>query len=168
MPLQAGDKFPSDVVFEWAPITDPDPTACGRPQSYDASKEFAGKKVVLVSVPGAFTPGCQAYHLPPYISKLDDLKAKGIDLVVVIASNDAWVMSAWGKVNGVKGESPIYFMSDTKTFFSKNYGWAAGMGERNGRWVMIVGKDGTISYSDHEQNPSQVTVTGADAVIAKL
>ncbi|KAI9693351.1 MAG: hypothetical protein M1822_005347 [Bathelium mastoideum] len=59
-------------------------------------------------------------------------------------------------------------MSDTKTFFSKNYGWAAGMGERNGRWVMIVGKDGTISYSDHEQNPSQVTVTGADAVIAKL
>ena len=53
-------------------------------------------------------------------------------------------------------------MSDTKTFFSKNHGWAAGMGDRNGRWVMIVEKDGTISYADHESNPSQVTVSVHD------
>lgn len=113
----------------WAPITDADPTACGRPQEYDASKEWAGKKVVLVSVPGAFTPGCQAHHLPPYIQKLGELKSKGVDVVAVIASNDSWVMNAWGKVNGVKGDD-ILFLSDTKTFFSKNYGWAAGMGDR--------------------------------------
>lgn len=94
-----------------APITDPDPTACGIPQTFDASKEFAGKKVVLVSVPGAFTPGCQAYHIPPYFSNLDKLLQKGVDLVVVIASNDAWVMAAWGKVNGAKEDSKIRFMS---------------------------------------------------------
>lgn len=117
------------TAHRWAPITDADPTACGRPQEYDASKEWAGKKVVLVSVPGAFTPGCQAFHLPPYIQKLGELKGKGVDVVAVIASNDSWVMNAWGKVNGVKGDD-ILFLSDTKTFFSKNYGWAAGMGDR--------------------------------------
>jgi len=66
-------------AYRWAPITDADPTACGRPQEYDANKEFAGKKVVIVSVPGAFTPGCQAYHLPPYIQNIDKLtKDKGM------------------------------------------------------------------------------------------
>jgi peroxiredoxin len=62
------------------------------PQEYDASKEWADKKVVLVSVPGAFTPGCQARHLPPYINNLDEIIKKGVDLVAVIAFNDAWVV----------------------------------------------------------------------------
>jgi alkyl hydroperoxide reductase 1 len=56
---------------------------------------------------GAFTPGCQARHLPPYIEKLGDFKKKGVDVVAVIASNDAWVMNAWGKVNGVKGDGIV-------------------------------------------------------------
>jgi len=60
------------------------------PQEYDASKEFAGKKVVLVSVPGAFTPGCQAFHIPPYLENLDKIVQKGVDIVLVIANNDAW------------------------------------------------------------------------------
>lgn len=129
------------------------------PQEYNASKEFAGKKVVIVSVPGAFTPGCQAFHIPPYLQNLDKLQSQGVDLVVVIASNDAWVMSAWGKVNGVKQDSKILFMSDTKTFFSKAHGWEAGMGDRNGRWAMIVEKDGKVSYAENESNPRQVTVS---------
>ncbi|KAJ8115262.1 hypothetical protein OPT61_g3051 [Boeremia exigua] len=165
-PLKVGDSLPEGVKFEWAPITDADPTACGRPQEYDASKEWAGKKVVLVSVPGAFTPGCQAFHLPPYIQKLGELKSKGVDLVAVIASNDSWVMNAWGKVNGVKGDD-ILFLSDTKTFFSKNYGWAAGMGDRNGRWAMVF-DNGKVTYAENESNPGQVTVSGAEEVLAKL
>lgn len=113
------------TYHRWAPITDDDPTSCGRPQEYDADKEFKGKKVVLISVPGrlqhsilaslvfrhllndlagAFTPGCQAYHLPPYIQKYDELKSKDVDIVAVIASNDCWVMCAWGKVNQVKDD----------------------------------------------------------------
>ncbi|KAL1599980.1 hypothetical protein SLS59_006053 [Nothophoma quercina] len=166
-PLKVGDSLPQGVKFEWAPITDADPTACGRPQEYDANKEWAGKKVVLVSVPGAFTPGCQAYHLPPYIQKLSELKSKGVDVVAVIASNDSWVMNAWGKVNGVKGDD-ILFLSDTKSFFSKNHGWAAGMGDRNGRWAMVFDKDGKVIYAENESNPGQVTVSGADEVLAKL
>ncbi|KAF2172411.1 hypothetical protein M409DRAFT_63109 [Zasmidium cellare ATCC 36951] len=166
-PLKVGDKFPEGVKFEWAPITDPSPTSCGIPQTYDASKEFAGKKVVLVSVPGAFTPGCQAYHIPPYFSNLDKLLQKGVDLVIVIASNDAWVMAAWGKVNGAKEDTKIRFMSDTKTFFSKNYGWDAGMGDRNGRYVFVI-DDGKITVADAEDGPGKVTVSGAESVLSKL
>ena len=149
----------TSLTTRWAPITDADPTACGIPQEFDASKEFSGKKIVLVSVPGAFTPGCQAFHIPPYLQNLDKLQSQGVDIVVVIASNDAWVMSAWGKVNGVKGDSKILFMSDTKTYFSKAHGWEAGMGDRNGRWAMIVEKDGTVSYAENEKSPREVNVS---------
>jgi peroxiredoxin len=69
--------------------------------------EWAGKKVVLFSVPGAFTPGCSAKHLPGYIENLSKLKAKGVDIVATIAFNDAWVMSAWGKANGIKDDSIV-------------------------------------------------------------
>ncbi|KAF2092494.1 Redoxin [Rhizodiscina lignyota] len=165
-PLQVGDKFPDGVVFTWAPYADLDATACGRPEDFNASEAFKGKKVVLVSVPGAFTPGCQALHLPPYIQKLDELSGKGVDMVVVIASNDAWVMSAWGKVNQVSGDSKIKFMSDTKTFFSKSYAWS-GMGDRNGRWAMVI-DDGVVKYADADTKPGTVTVSGVDAVLAKL
>lgn len=65
-----------------------------------------------------------------------------------------------GKVNGVKSDSKILFMSDTKSFFSKNHGWDAGMGDRNGRWAMIIEQDGTVSAADVEKSPREVTVSG--------
>ncbi|KAF2666319.1 Redoxin [Microthyrium microscopicum] len=163
-PLKAGDKFPSDVKFDWVPITDSDPTNCGRPQEYDASKQWAGKKVVLVSVPGAFTPGCQAFHLPPYISNRAKLSEKGVDIVAFIAYNDAWVMNAWGKVNKVTNDD-VLFLGDTKSKFAENHAWT--MGERNGRWAIVIEKDGSISYAEKE--PGQgVTVSGAEAVLSKI
>ena len=82
-------------------------TACGIPQPYKASKEFADKKVVLFAVPGAFTPGCSIRHLPGYIEHLNELKGKGVDLVIVIAMNDPFVMSAWGKANGIKNDEIV-------------------------------------------------------------
>jgi len=165
-PLQTGDKFPTDVKFGWAPILDDDLTVCGRPQPYDASKEWAGKKVVIVSVPGAFTPTCSVNHIPPYIQNLETLKSKGVDKVAIIASNDPFVMNAWGKVNKVTGED-ILFLSDTNTFFSKNHAWMTPNGDRNARWAIIVEKDGTVSYVGNEPAPG-VTVSGAEAVISKL
>ena len=78
---------------------------------------------------------------------------------MIIAFNDSWVMSAWGKVNGVTKDSKILFMSDTKTKFSEQIGWMAGMGERNGRWAMIIEKDGKISYAETEKSPREVTVS---------
>jgi peroxiredoxin len=70
-------------------------------------KEWANKKVVLVSVPGAFTPTCAENHLPGYIKNLSTLKQKGVDIVAVTAFNDAWVMSAWGKSYGIKNDDIV-------------------------------------------------------------
>lgn len=131
--LKVGDSFPEGVSFTYIPVTpeSSEITACGLPQKYDASAgkfpnctpkgfavwaalantigetEFQNKKVVIVAVPGAFTPTCQANHLPGYIQKLKDLKSKGVDQVVVIAYNDCFVMSAWGKANGVTDDSIV-------------------------------------------------------------
>lgn len=71
--------------------------------------EWANKKVVLFAVPGAFTPTCSAYHLPGFIDHLIDFKAKGVDIIAVLAFNDAFVMSAWGKANGIKDDSIVSF-----------------------------------------------------------
>jgi len=165
-PLNVGDKLPSGVKFGWVPNTDDDPTSCGRPQDYEADQEWKGKKVVLVSVPGAFTPGCQGRHLPPYIQHLGELKAKGVDVVAFIATNDAFVMSAWGKVNKVSGDD-ILFLSDTKTQFAKNHAWVMSP-ERNARWAMVIEKDGTVSYAGNETTPGQITESSVDAVLSKL
>jgi alkyl hydroperoxide reductase 1 len=123
------------------------------PQNYKASQEWKDKKVVLFAVPGAFTPGCSARHLPPYIEKLQEIKGKGVDIVAVVAFNDAWVMSAWGKANGVKDE--ILFMSDVETKFSKKIGWT--MGERTARYAMII-DNGKIVYAEKEPG-REVTVS---------
>lgn len=116
---------------------------------------------------GAFTPGCSAQHLPPFIANESELASKGVDLIVVIASNDAWVMNAWGKANQIGPNSRIKLMSDTKTMFSNKYAWAAGMGDRNGRWAMVI-DDGKVTYAGHDKNPGEVTVSGAEAVLSKL
>lgn len=133
--LKAGDSFPEGVTFTYIPYSDEkkDLTACGIPVKYDASKgnssatlpatnpptakerkltkttEFKDKKIVIVAVPGAFTPTCQEQHIVSYTRNVDALRAKGVDNVVIIASNDAYVMSAWGKANGITGD---FFVSD--------------------------------------------------------
>jgi alkyl hydroperoxide reductase 1 len=135
----------------------------GIPTNYNASKEWSDKKVVLFAVPGAFTPGCSVRHLPAYIEKLDEIKSKAVDVVAVIAFNDAFVMSAWSKANGVKNDD-IYFLSDTDSKFSKSIGW--NLGERSARYAMIIDK-GTVVYAEKEP-ARDVTVSGAAAVLAKL
>ncbi|KAK3673154.1 hypothetical protein LTR78_006994 [Recurvomyces mirabilis] len=166
--VTAGEQFPGGVKFEWAPITSPDPSVCGIPQTYDASEEFKNKKVVLVSVPGAFTPGCHANHVPPYMKDFSKLQEKGVDLVVVIGFNDAFVMNGWGKVNGAGPDSKILFMSDTKSHFAKSMGWMAGVGERNARFAMIIEKSGIVTYAEKEDSIGGVSVSGADVVLSKL
>ncbi|EKD14532.1 uncharacterized protein L3040_000053 [Drepanopeziza brunnea f. sp. 'multigermtubi'] len=163
--LKLGDSLPTDVKFSYIPYTpeNADITSCGMPTTYDASKEWANKKVVLFSVPGAFTPGCSARHLPGYIENLSALKGKGVDVVATIAFNDAWVMSAWGKANGIKGDD-ILFLSDTNAEFSKKLGWT--LGERTARYALII-ENGKITYAEKEPG-SDVSVSSAAAVLAKL
>ncbi|KAL8700024.1 MAG: hypothetical protein Q9201_005670 [Fulgogasparrea decipioides] len=163
-PIKVGDSFPSDVKFTTVPYTPEKEaiTSCGMPQEYDASKEFAGKKVVLFAVPGAFTPGCSVQHLPGYINHLEEIKSKGVDLVAVIAFNDAWVMSAWAKANKIKDE--ILFLSDGDAKFSKSIGWVKG--ERTGRYAIII-DHGKITYAENEPGmdvTTQETLDQPDAV----
>ncbi|KAG9236095.1 putative peroxiredoxin pmp20 [Amylocarpus encephaloides] len=165
MPLAVGDAFPEEVSFGWIPYV-PDNgeiTACGIPTRYNASKEWADKKVVLFSVPGAFTPGCSVKHLPGYIENLSKLKGKGVDVVAVIAYNDCFVMSAWGKANNIKGDD-ILFLSDDAKFSQEKVGWMKG--ERTGRYALII-DHGVITYAENEP-AGEVTVSGAEAVLAKL
>jgi len=163
--LKTGDDFPSDVVFSYVPYTPEtsDITSCGIPVNFAASKEWADKKVVLFAVPGAFTPGCSVRHLPGYIEKLEDIKGKSVDVVAVLAFNDAWVMSAWGKANGIKGDD-ILFLSDPETKFSKSIGW--NLGERTARYAMII-DHGKVVYAEKEPG-RDVTVSSAAAILAKL
>jgi len=162
--LKEGDKFPDDVVFSYVPYTpeNSDITACGIPQNYNASKEWADKKVVLFAVPGAFTPGCSVKHLPGYIEAYQDIKGKKVDIVAVLAFNDAWVMNAWGKANGIKDE--LLFLCDPETKFSKSIGW--NMGDRTARYAMII-DNGKVVYAEKEPG-RDVTVSSAQAVLSKL
>lgn len=131
----------------------------GIPVNYDASKEWANKKVVLFAVPGAFTPGCSVRHLPGYIEKLEEIRGKAVDVVAVIAFNDAFVMSAWGKANGIKDDD-IFFFSDPDSKFSKSIGW--NMGERAARYAMIIDK-GTVVYAERE--PARDVTVSSEALV---
>ncbi|KAL8738084.1 MAG: hypothetical protein Q9181_001070 [Wetmoreana brouardii] len=163
--LRTGDSFPSGVTFTYIPYTEEkgDILTCGVPITYDASKEFAGKKVVLFATPGAFTSTCSVKHLPGYIENLAKFKGKGVDIIACIAYNDAYVMSAWGKVNQIKGDD-ILFLSDSETAFSKRLGWLKG--ERTARYALII-DDGKIVYAEKEP-AREVSVSSAEAVLAQL
>ncbi|KYK59800.1 redoxin [Drechmeria coniospora] len=165
MPLNAGDSFPDDVAFTYIPAEEAgDDKTCGVAQNFDASKEFKDKKVVLVSVPGAFTPTCHVSHLPSYLGNRAALKAKGVDQVVIIAYNDAYVMSGWCKANGVKDDYFI-FASDSDAKFSKSIGWTNG--ERTARYAIAV-DHGKVVYAGLDKGKGLITHSGADAVLAKL
>ncbi|EZF34330.1 peroxiredoxin [Trichophyton mentagrophytes] len=165
--LKSGDAFPSGVLFKHIPWTEEKKgfSTCGAPVPYDASKEWSNKKVVLVSVPGAFTPTCSATHLPDYIAKLRELKNKGVDVVAFVAYNDPFVMSAWGKANGVTGDD-ILFLSDMESKFSSAFGWTAHEG-RTGRYAMVI-DNGKVTYAENEPSIPNVTVSGVDAILATL
>ncbi|KAG6004641.1 hypothetical protein E4U21_000865 [Claviceps maximensis] len=159
--LKVGDSFPQDVKFSHIVPSNDDILTCGVPGPLDASAEFKNKKVIIVAVPGAFTPTCQASHLPSYINNREALKAKGVDQVVVIAYNDAFVMSAWGKANGIKDDF-IIFADDNG--FSKSIGWT--LGERTARYAIVV-DHGKVIYADKEDGQG-IEKSGAEAVLSKL
>ncbi|KAK4102974.1 putative peroxisomal membrane protein [Parathielavia hyrcaniae] len=163
--LTPDSPFPESVTFTYvAPTGSLDINVCGMPIKYDASKEFQTKKVVLVAVPGAFTPTCQEQHIKSYLANLDKLRAKGVDSVIFIAFNDAWVMSAWGKANGIKDDS-ILFMSDAGAEFSRSIGWTAG--ERTGRYALVI-DHGKVTYAEADTKGGSIENSGAEGVLAKL
>ena len=160
MPIATGDKIP-DVELKRMGKREPESVR---------SLDLLGKgKVVLFGVPGAFTPTCSDQHLPGFLVRTDELKAKGVDLVACIAVNDAWVMGAWGEARGVGDE--IAMLADGNGEFTRAIGLEndlskAGLGSRSKRYAMVL-DDGVVTYLGVESAPG-VSVSGAEAVLAAL
>ncbi|KAJ1797845.1 peroxiredoxin type-2 [Coemansia sp. RSA 2399] len=170
MAIKVGDEFPQ-VQLKYVPYDAAAPDACGAPQLLDTKNNLEGKKVVLVGVPGAFTPTCSAKHLPPFVAKADELKAKGVDLIVCVSGNDFFVMDAWGKQEKVTDK--ILMAGDANGDLGRATGLSidlsvAGLGAvRLTRFAAIV-DSGKVIHLGVEPDPTEVTVTGADSILSAL
>ncbi|ETS62125.1 hypothetical protein PaG_03686 [Moesziomyces aphidis] len=169
--ISKGEQIPNST-FMYVPFTSElaDGTACGAPTKVQTHEAFKGKKVVIIAVPGAYTPTCHVNHIPPFIKQVDAFKAKGVDQIVVLAQNDPFVMSAWGVQN--KAEDKVIFATDLGLEFSKGVGSTAdlsamGFGMRTGRYALIVDDLKVVDFSP-EPNPGAVETSSAEAVLSKL
>jgi len=160
--INVGDTIPP-ATFSHVPYTPEleDGLVCGTPIKL-STDQWKGKKVVLFAVPGAFTPTCHVSHLPGFVKAHDEFKAKGVDVIAALAYNDAWVMSAWGRVQGVK--DTILMLSDTNAEWSAKLGLKSG--ERTKRYAIIL-DDLVVKAIEVETKPG-LNVTGADHILAKL
>jgi glutaredoxin/glutathione-dependent peroxiredoxin len=159
MTIAVGDKLP-DVKLVKA-------TEAG-PEAVQSAEFFAGKRVALFSVPGAFTPTCSAKHLPGFVEKADDLKAKGIDEIACTAVNDPFVLGAWNKSGG---SSDVTMLADGNGDFAEALGLtmdgsAFGLGKRGQRFSMVV-NDGTVEQLNVE-GPGEFKVSSADYMLEQL
>ncbi len=140
----------------------------GKPTAVTTADLFGGKKVVLFAVPGAFTPTCSQAHLPSFVVNADAIKGKGVDSVVCLSVNDAFVMDAWGK--GANAEE-LLMVGDGNGDFTKALGLEMdgtgfGLGTRSQRFAMIV-DDGTVTKLAVEA-PGQYEVSSAEAILEAL
>lgn len=161
MAISAGDRMPS-VTFKV--LTD------DGLQDIASDDYFKGKKTALFAVPGAFTPTCSAKHVPSYLSQATALKAKGVDQIACVSVNDAFVMKAWGEAQSVAGT--IDMLADGNGEFARATGLTLdgtgfGLGERSTRFSMIV-DDGAVTALNVEENPAEMTVSGAPHMLAQL
>ena len=151
------------------------PAATFKTMTADGAKElsttdiFAGKKVVLFGVPGAFTPTCSNNHLPGYLENFDAIKSRGVDTIAVIATNDVHVMGAWARFTG--GEGKIVYLADGSGDFARATGLdvdlsQAGMGHRNKRFSLIA-QDGVVKSINVESKPG-VNESGAATILEQL
>ena len=159
MTINVGDRLP-DVKLVKA-------TENG-PEAVQSGDYFAGKKVALFSVPGAFTPTCSARHLPGFVDKADELKAKGVDEIVATAVNDPFVLGAWNKASG---SEDITMLADGNGEFAEALGLtmdgsAFGLGKRGQRFSMIV-EDGIVKELNVEA-PGDFSVSSAEHLLAQL
>ncbi len=140
------------------------------PAKMSTAELSAGKKIVLVAVPGAFTPTCHANHLPGFLEHIDAIKEKGVDSIAFVTVNDIHVVTAWEKASNNNGK--IQFLSDGSADFAKAIGMdidlgVVGMGVRSKRYSMII-DDGVVTAINLEENPGQATVSSAATVLEQL
>ena len=159
MTITAGDKIPTCTL-----------KTMGEKGPTDISTDdiFAGKKVLMFAVPGAFTPGCSVTHLPGYVVNADNIKAKGIDTIACISVNDAFVMGAWGQAQNAE---ELLMLADGNGDFTAALGLELdgsgfGLGPRSQRFAMIV-EDGTVTQLNVEEGAG-VDVSSAETIMALL
>lgn len=159
MTIKVGDRLP-DVPLAIATADGPQPTTSG--------EFFAGKRVALFAVPGAFTPTCSARHLPSYVAKAGEIKGKGVDEIACISVNDPFVMGAWGKQDG---SGDITMLADGNGLFADAVGLSFdgtkfGMGKRSQRYSMLV-NDGVVEQLNVEQ-PGEYRASSAETMLDQL
>lgn len=160
MTIQAGDRMPSGV---FAIMTDAGPGAISTNELFD------GKKVVLVSVPGAFTPTCSMNHLPGFVDHVDELRSKGVDTIACMAVNDVFVMDAWGKDRKVGDK--VLMLADGNGEYTRELGLEMdgskfGLGMRGQRFAIVV-DDGVATHVAVEA-PGKFEVSKAESILAAL
>ena len=160
MTISVGDRIPSATLLKATPEG---------PQPVDTDSFFAGRKVALFSVPGAFTPTCSARHLPGFVEKAEELGSRGVDEIACLAVNDAFVLQAWARDAGAEGK--VTMLADGNGEFSKALGLTMdaskfGMGTRSQRFSAIV-EDGVVSQLNVEE-PGAFSVSSAEFMLGQL
>lgn len=160
MTISVGDRIPSAQLTRM--------TADG-PQAVSTDDFFAGRKVVMLAVPGAFTPTCSAQHLPGYTANVDALRAKGVDAVACLATNDVFVMDAWGKDQGAGGK--VEMLADGSGELTRAMGLefdlsARGLGVRSQRYALVA-EDGVVTTL-HVDEGGGLDRSSAESILAVL
>ena len=160
MTINVGDKIPSATLKTMG---------ADGPEDLTTDDLFKGKTVALFAVPGAFTPTCSAKHLPGYVANADAFKAKGVDAVVCLSVNDAFVMGAWGKDQNAGGK--VEMVADGNGDLTRQLGLEMdasghGMGVRSKRYSMIV-EDGAVKVLNQEP-PGAFEISSAEAMLKQL
>ena len=157
--VKVGDSIPDVVLMEGSPDY-------GKPNGVNLAELCKGKKVAIFAVPGAFTPGCSKSHLPSFIDAQDELKAKGVELTICVATNDAYVMEAWGRTSG-GADAGIMFLSDSEAELSRAFGLSieGGILVRSKRYSLIA-EDGVVTH--YFSSAEESSNTWAPNVLASL
>ena len=160
MAVKVGDKVPSVDLMTMGP---------NGPQPVSTDDLFKGKKVVVFALPGAFTPTCSAQHLPGFIQNADAIKAKGVDSILCISVNDAFVMGAWGDAQGAGDK--VQLIADGNGAFTQAMGLEMdgsgfGMGKRSQRYAMVV-EDGVVTLLNVEEGRT-FEASKAETILAAL
>ena len=161
MTIQIGDKFPAATLRQV--------TAEGA-KLVTTEQFFAGRKIVLFGLPGAFTPTCHKNHLPGFVADEAAFKAKGVDEIAMTSVNDPFVLTAWQKATGAEGK--IAFLADGSADFAKALGLeidlgAGGLGIRSKRYSMLV-EDGVVRQLNIEESPGKADLSGAPHLLAQI
>ena len=149
MTISVGDKIPSATLMEMQD---------GKPAPVSTDSFFAGKKVALFALPGAFTPTCSAKHVPGFVNNHDVLKSKGVDAIACVSVNDAFVMGAWGKDQKADGNGDFTRALGLEFDASK-----FGMGKRSQRYSMVV--DNGVVKSVNVEQPGAFEVSSAEYML---